>query len=370
MNRKAKPSFYDNNAFYRLSEQGNYDRFMQVLSKSDVDSSKELIESMQSKSFIKDPITILEYFWIPQADINQGIEKKINSLSEEVKNRLAPYVKNFAKQKDAKAYQESLALGFKEVVDFLWDEICTFLQQDEELIQQSLFARITKVRDQIKSHSPLFEFQYQYAINSMSGDKKNELIGHIALEAICRYGTNLISRLCHHDRELYKSLWMTYIGHIYLAIITVRRLNFSPYRNINEQLSALNRKLSPQFFPTDLLRPNDDTLDSILTHFLAFGWFDSEGQLYSILALTEDPFDKVCSRVGQYQACLAYDQNMLRDNKHASLPAMDDLKPGTLFAMDKQGDGIQCTTFEPGFISEVNGSVQITNHRSDSEFIK
>ena len=278
---------------------------------------------------------------------------------------MAPHIKDFVKtDKGYDKYVNILSKGYETALVCIYYYFIDILHKENLLSHDSIAQKINECEKTSSDLSNLFITYREYATSHLD-ELPDQLIIFMALEAIVRYSTTLISNLYPGQNEI-KTYWKSYITNYYFEIWQ-NSFNLSAYRNINQDLYLLNQKEQTKFIPVDTLGLDDDALDSYMTHILAFGWLDSTDTLSSILAITCDPFEAVCDRVKQYQTYLAYSQN----NPQKMVKISHEIKPGSLYYLDRYDKIDQCTTFYPATVSYVDDKVQITHsHEPTLEITK
>jgi hypothetical protein len=240
----------------------------------------------------------------------------------------------------------------------------THLLNSETLLSKlEILNRLEAQKINNKNPSKYFSGFYKYAQLNLNA-KRESLARYLALEAISRYGRNLMLNLYSGNRHL-NDQWRHYITSTYFGLWQAKA-NINAFRMISEELQYINNKHKTDFFPAKVLRTHDDTVDGQIIHALSFGWYQSPKKLSQVAVMTSDPFDKVISRVQQYQSYLAYCQNPVSPFKKNTPPRIQHtLKPGILYHLNMAERLIRCVEFEPAKLILNNDLVQIQATYSD-----
>lgn len=358
--QEARHIFIDTNVFDKFSKKKHLAEFIKKIEKSDNPVAKELLEALINKKQIQEPQMFLEKFGIQQKQINQRLEAHLKNAYPKFKSLLDPFI---TKYKEAKkhGYEDSecyllLADGFVDIFDEMYDECYAILDAMGELSDNDLLIYIDNKKRSTFDQSSLFIDDCQYWQNNIKV-LRIVLIAHLSVEAIFRFGTNMITHNYPQRKDI-KLKWCEAAGNFCLQLRNHKQ-NISGYRNISELLSLINRNIENKFFHTNQLRPYDDTLDSYLIHFVTFGWFGLNGELQSILAITYDPYEDVLARVQQYQGLLAYEQNAPQNNLYKRSEVLHSPKPGILYIVDDKKKEIKCLIMEPASIREKDGLLSV-----------
>lgn len=330
----SRPLFCDSNAFGNLSDKNKFNDFCEKISKSNSLSAKELLIAFQRRNWVKEPITSLETLGIDQKQIFIDLEIKIKFIFPEIKNILKPFINEFAKRNNDSDGYIALSPGFDIVVDIMYDNFLSILNSDERLSYINFLDAIDYQEKHIKYPSALFLDYYNYIKDSDFDEIKSSIIRNLSIEAIFSFGGKIIGDLYSGDKPL-KKLWCNYVSNFCIHLKNTK-LNISGYRSINTTMDLLNRKLEPKFHQVDLLRPYNDLLDSYLIHWTTFGWFNYQGNLSSILGLTNDPYKVVIARIKQYQIYLAYEQNPIKAHNYENTPIFFAPTPGAIYVIDDE----------------------------------
>ena len=98
LNKSSRFLFCDTNAFKFLKKQANFEKFIKKLEKFDNPITAEFSSSLQESKLVTEPFFCIEYFGIPQKQINQSIAKQLLndiSLKQKLKEFIGSTYKRF-----------------------------------------------------------------------------------------------------------------------------------------------------------------------------------------------------------------------------------------------------------------------------------
>ncbi len=364
----ARPLYCDTNSFGYLSDKSRYDLFVMQLEKSESKAAHNLLAALKSEELIKHPVAFIELFGLKQKIIHQRLEKIMPSFYPDAKKAIDPFLKDFKRSVQNLEESQKLGKGFDAAIDVLYNGFFEHLWYEEpDLLLTNLQDQVESQRQQLTDPSPLFLHKYKFIKGNLSESFRKGLIHDLSLEAVYRYGGNLISKLYTGDQALGRR-WSDHLSAVYFGLWE-KKSNYSAYRLIGEELEILNRKHKLGFFPAKKLRPHDDTVDGYIIHALSFGWFHLLQKLTSVSVLSEDPFDETFDRVQQYQVYVAYVQNPLGNNVGATARIRHEVLPGTLYSFNREEQSIKLVSFYPARILEGDPYPQIQHSHSEIEVI-
>lgn len=301
---------------------------------------------------------------LSQAKIHTNLEPILVKTFSDLKNNFHPHYKLY--EQSLKTDDDIIALGngFSTIMDVLFKTAYTYLLDVEILFSKSeILNKLETQKNNNKNPSKYFTGFYKYAQLNLSA-KRESLARYLALEAISRYGKNLMLNLYSGNRHI-NDQWRHYITSTYFGLWQIKT-NINAFRMVSEELQYINSKHKTNFFPAKVLRTHDDTVDGQIIHALSFGWYQSAKKLSQVAVMTSDPFDKVISRVQQYQSFLAYSQNPVSLFKKNIPPRVQHtLKPGILYHLNMAERLIRCVEFEPAKVIVNNDLVEIQATYSD-----
>lgn len=358
------PLIVDTNAFGHLSDKTSAELILEALGKNDNIYAQKLYATMKARNIIYHEVSILEILGLSQVDIHKNLEPVLVNSFEEIKKEFHPYFKTYEKSPKKDSDIIALGTGFSKAMEELFKISFHHLLDYENILSKAeILNRLESQINFNKNKSKYFNNFYRYTTLDLN-TKRMGLAKFIALESISRYGKDLMLKLYSGNREM-NDQWHHYITSTYFDLWQLGA-NINAYRMISEELQHINHKFKLDFFPADVLRKHDDTVDGQIIHALSFGWYRSTKKLEQIAVLTSDPLKKVISRVQQYQAYLAYCQEPVSPTKTNISPRiLHPLKPGVLYHLDMPNRLIQCVAFEPGKVIINGNQVQIQTKYSD-----
>ncbi len=363
-----RPLYCDTNSFAYLSDKSRYDFFVIQLDKSGSKAAQDLLDALKSEDLIKHPAAFIELFGLRQKIIHQRLEQKMPSLYSDAKKCIDPFLKKFKRSDQNLEESQKLGKGFDAAIDVLYNGFFEHLWDHEpDLLLTSLQGQVESQRQQLIDPSPLFLLKYNYIKGNFTESFRKSLIHDLSLEAVYRYGGNLISKLYTGDEALARR-WFDHLSAVCFELWE-KKENYSAFRLIGEELELLNRKHKLDFFSAKKLRPHDDTVDGYIIHALSFGWFYLLQKLTSVSVLSEDSFDETFERVQQYQVYVAYGQNPLDNKVGATARIRHEVLPGTLYSFNRKEQSIKIVSFNPAQILEGNPDPQIQHSHSEIEVI-
>lgn len=301
----ARPLFCDTNSFSYLSDKDVYDLLISQLEKSGSLAAHDLVTALKNEELIKHPMAFVELFGLKQAIIHQRLEDMVPSFLADAKKAIDPFLKDFKRRAQDLEALKKLGKGLDAAIDVMYNAFFKHLWFSEpDLFLTNLRDQVENQRQRLTNPSPLFLHKYKFMQENLSETFRKKLIQDLSLEAVYRYGGNLISKTYTGD-QLLSRRWLDHLSAVYFGLWEQKK-NYSAYRLMGEELELLNRKHKLNFFPAKKLRPHDDTVDGCIVHALSFGWFHLLEQLMSISVLSSDPFNKIFDRVQQYQVYVAY----------------------------------------------------------------
>lgn len=364
----TKPLYCDTNSFAYLSDKSRYDLFVMQLEKSESNAAQDLLRALKSEELIKHPVAFIELFGLRQKIIHQRLEKIMPSLYPDAKKAIDPFYRDFKRSIQNLEESQKLGKGLDAAIDVLYNGFFEHLWYDEpDLLMTNLQGQVESQRQQLTNPSPLFLHKYNYIKGNITESFRKNLIHDLSLEAVYRYGGNLISKLYTGDEALGRR-WFDHLSAVSFGLWE-QKGNYSAYRLTGDELELLNRKHKLGFFPAKKLRPHDDTVDGYIIHALSFGWFHLLQKLTSVSVLSEDPFNETFERVQQYQVYLAYGQNPLGNNIGATARIRHEVLPGTLYSFNREEQSIKLVSFHPAQILEGNPDPLIQHSHSEIEVI-
>ena len=144
---QPRPLFCDNNAFRKLANKANYNRFIEELGRSNSVVARELVAALQNNDQVQEPLMFLENFGIPQKVTNKKLEIDLLVSYTEHKTALAPFIKEFEKSiKDESSYL-ALAEGFSAIVDKIYENCFEILEKYDELSLDKLVHYLETQRE-------------------------------------------------------------------------------------------------------------------------------------------------------------------------------------------------------------------------------
>ena len=329
----SRPLFCDSNAFGNLSDKNKFNDFCEKISKSNSLSAKELLISLQKSNLIKEPIMLVEMLCIKQNKIFMDLENQAESIYLEIKNTLRPFINEFDQSNlDSNTYI-ALSEGLVSVADIMFNTFLSILSNNIVFSYDNFLTALDSREANVKNPSIMFLHYCDYIKDSNFDELKNIIINNLAIEAVFRLGTKIFNKIYRGNGDLEKA-WSFYVGNLCINLKN-RRINVSGYRSINTTMNLLNRTLEPKYHPLDL-KPYNDLLDSYLIHWTTFGWFNPQGNLSSILSLTEDPYKDIIARIQQYQIYLAYEQNPIKNPIYENTPILFSPMPGAIYVHDEK----------------------------------
>lgn len=357
------PLIIDTNAFGYLSDKSSDELLQKGLEKNNNPFAQRLYVALKIRNIIHHETSILENLGFAQIDIHKRLKPIIINSAEEVKNIFHPHFKVYQKSRKGDEDIKALGDGFSKAMMKLFVTGFNHLLNDEILLSENEILNRLKYRQQVVCcPSKHFKSFCKYVTLNLK-TKRKTLSKNLALESVCRYGKNLMQQIYSGNSEI-NDLWNHYITSNYFELWK-QRDNINAYRMISEELQYINNKFKTEFFPADVLRQHDDTVDGQIVHALSFGWY-SYSTLRQIAVLTEDPLPKIIARVNQYRAFLAYCQNPLAPNNPNIISKISHiLKPGVFYHLDREKHLVKCVEFEPGIAVKNGDHMQIQVTHSD-----
>ena len=292
----------------------------------------------------------------------------VPSFLADAKKAIDPFLKDFKRRAQDLEALKKLGKGLDAAIDVMYNAFFKHLWFSEpDLFLTNLRDQVENQRQRLTNPSPLFLHKYKFMQENLSETFRKKLIQDLSLEAVYRYGGNLISKIYTGD-QLLSRRWLDHLSAVYFGLWEQKK-NYSAYRLMGEELELLNRKHKLNFFPAKKLRPHDDTVDGCIVHALSFGWFHLLEQLMSISVLSSDPFKKIFDRVQQYQVYVAYAQNPLGNNMGAEARIRHEVMPGTLYSFNREEQCIKLVSFYPTRILEGDSYPQIQHSHREIETI-
>jgi hypothetical protein len=358
------PFIIDTNAFGHLSNKTFDELLLKGLEKNSTKHALQLHAALKKRNIVYHEIAILENLGFSQVDIHTNLKPIMVNSFEEIKKQFHPHFRTYERSPKKDSDTIALGIGFSEAMTTLFRIAFSHLLNVEPLLsKKEILFKLESQKKLNKNSSRHFNSFCKYITLDLN-TKRITLAKFIALEAISRYCKNLMLQLYSGNREI-NDQWHHYITSTYFGLWE-SKTNLNAFRMISEELQYINNKFKTDFFPADVLRQHDDTVDGQIIHALGFGWYQNSKSLRQVAVLTSDPLSKVIARVKQYQAYLAYCQKPVSPNKTNISPRIcHPLKPGFLYHLDTQNHLIQCVEFEPANVIINEGNVQIQTKHSD-----
>lgn len=192
----ARPLYCDTNSFGYLSDKSRYDLFVTQLEKSQSKSAQDLLGALKSEEFIKHPVAFIELFGLRQKIIHQQLEKIMSSFYSDAKKAIDPFLKDFKRSIQNLEESQKLGKGLDAAIDVLYNGFFEHLWYGEpDLLLTNLQDQVESQRQQLTNPSPLFLHKYNYIKGNFTESFRKSLIHDLSVEAVYRYGGNLISKL-------------------------------------------------------------------------------------------------------------------------------------------------------------------------------
>lgn len=355
----------DNNIFEFLTDGNRCEWFIHSAKTHPNLKVKDLGESLAHCNLLKNPLSIIEFSWTAQSSLNQELEKFADSLIPEIKSILKPYRKDHSNSSKDLEASKQLGKGLDKVWTLIANSFIKFYRLRPEITREQILSNLENRQSAYPKTSNIFLHEYNYVKYQLDAKGLRRLIEDLAIEAVSRYGSNLLGKTFPGDKSLVDP-WTHHVsaGHFHFW---GEKRNISSYRNIGQKIKQLNDTHKLGFFSATTLRPHDDTIDGYIVHALSMGWFHRGKALIPVFALTEDPFDEVLARVQQYQAVLAYYQNPLCSPLGAT-QRIKEVFPGTLFQFNRTTSILKMATFSPAKVIQSDGQLSIQCHYHPEEF--
>ena len=225
----TRPLYCDTNSFGYLSDKSRYDFFVMQLEKAGSEAAQDLLDALKSEDLIKHPVAFIELFGLRQKIIHQRLEKIMPLFYSDAKKAIDPFLKNFKRSVQNLEEWQQLGKGLDAAIDVLYNGFFEHLwHREPDLLLRNFQDQVESQRQQLTNPSPLFLHKYNYLKGNFTESFRKRLIHDLSLEAVYRYGGNLISKLYTGNKALGRK-WLDHLPGVYFWLWEEKG-NYSAYR--------------------------------------------------------------------------------------------------------------------------------------------